>query len=156
MALRYFLAWTETKFIDKLRFPKEIEQDNVLSDQGLLRITQVPFGMKNAPRAYQLAMDVLLTRVRWQFALNYLNDIIIFLEMPHERMDYVWQVLTLFQETSLTSNLKNSEIFTNSIAFLGHKTRHGCLKCINRHSWWSTSTSWPHTQDRLPSFLGFV
>lgn len=45
---------------------------------GFLDLWRMPFGLKNAPRTFQQDMEVLLTRVEWQFALVYLDDIVIF------------------------------------------------------------------------------
>ena len=38
----------------------------------------MPFGLKNAPVTYQQVIDTILTTVRWQFTLLYLDDIIVF------------------------------------------------------------------------------
>lgn len=48
---------------------------------------------KETPRRIQRAMDVLLKKVKWQFALVYLNGIIIFSGMPDE---YISTMLTQF------------------------------------------------------------
>lgn len=43
----------------------------------------------------QLAMDIILFSVKWQFFLVYLDDFIIFSESPDRHVDHVRHVLTL-------------------------------------------------------------
>ena len=38
----------------------------------------MPFGLKNAPGTFKRAADVILAGFKWQFALVYLEDIIIY------------------------------------------------------------------------------
>ena len=45
---------------------------------GLFRWLRMPFGLKNAPGTFQRAANVILAGVKWQFALVYLDDIIIY------------------------------------------------------------------------------
>lgn len=52
------------------------------SHYGFFRLIQMPFGLKNAQRTLQLAMDVLRMRVKWQIALGYLDDNEILLRTP--------------------------------------------------------------------------
>lgn len=45
---------------------------------GLYRFVRMPFGSKNVSRAFQRTMDVILSQVRWQVALVYLDYIVVF------------------------------------------------------------------------------
>lgn len=56
---------------------------------GLFRFNRTPFKLKNAPGTYQREMDVLLTKVKWQGALFYLDGIVIFLNTPDEHIEHV-------------------------------------------------------------------
>lgn len=56
-------------------------------------------------------MEVLCTKVKWQFLLVYFGDIVICLHSPDEHIDHVGQLLTLLNETSVTLNLKKLELF---------------------------------------------
>jgi len=38
----------------------------------------MPFGLKNAPATFQRALDIILSGVKWQSCLVYLDDVIIY------------------------------------------------------------------------------
>lgn len=104
-----------------------------VSHHGLFRLIQILFGLKNAPGTFQCAMDVSLSRVKWQFTLFYLDDIVVFSRLPNERIDQVRQVLTLLRNAGVTLKLRKCEFFTNSIDFLGHVIRPGQLE-VSSHT----------------------
>ena len=45
---------------------------------GLFRFISMPFGLNNAPAAFQRAVDFILPWVKWETALVYLDDFIIY------------------------------------------------------------------------------
>lgn len=44
------------------------------------------FKIENTPNTFQRAMDVIITPVKWQIALTYLDDIVKFSRMPEEHV----------------------------------------------------------------------
>lgn len=66
------------------------------------------FGLKNAPGSFQLAMDVKLSTVYWQFALVYLNDVVIFSKNLEAHYKHVRHVLTLHRCAGVSIKLKKS------------------------------------------------
>lgn len=60
-------------------------------------------------------MDVILTAVKWQFGLEYLDDIMIYSEYPEEYIGHVLGVLTLLNNAGITFRLKKWEFFTEKI-----------------------------------------
>lgn len=73
----------------------------------------MPFGFINALGTFPPAMDPLLMRVKWQFALVYVDEIAIFLRTPDENTKLVLQTLTLLDEAGVTHNLKKLDFITN-------------------------------------------
>lgn len=80
----------------------------------------MPVILKNGLGAFQSVMVVLLTRVKWQFALVYLGDIIIFLRSSIEHILNVRKVLTVLTDVDVTHSKKKLDFFTNSVDYLGH------------------------------------
>lgn len=67
---------------------KETDQDKTAfrSYHGLNRFERMPFGLKNAPKTIQRAMDVILSPVKWEFAKKYFNNIIV---ISHSLRDHI-------------------------------------------------------------------
>lgn len=97
------------------------------SHHGLFESTRMPFGLKKALGTFQWAMNVILSAVKWQFALMYLEDVVVVSRNPDEHIDHVWQVLTLFQHAAVTLKLK-CESFTKCTNYIGNVIGPGCLQ----------------------------
>ena len=54
----------------------------------------MPFGLRNAPATFQRALDIILSSVKWQFCIVYIDDVIIFSKSVDEHLDHIDQVLT--------------------------------------------------------------
>lgn len=48
----------------------------------LYKNTRIPFGLKNDPATFQTAMDIILSSVKRQYAVVYIDCIIIFSKTP--------------------------------------------------------------------------
>lgn len=124
------------------------------SYHGLLRSTRMTFGRKNALEMFQRIMDVLLTKVKRQFAQFYLNDIGIFSRTPKEHIEHARQIQTLPSDAGLLLNLKRCDFFINGIDYLGHFT---CPKPLEESTWKINVGCWLQHQSNpteLQSFMG--
>lgn len=69
------------------------------------------FGLEKALGAVQRPLDVLLTKVMWQSALFFLNDIVSLSRAPDEHIDHVRQVLTLLYDARVQLSLKMQSFY---------------------------------------------
>lgn len=88
----------------------------------------MPFALKNAKVTFHREMDVLLATVKCQYALVYLEDIIVFSELAQEHLRYNEEVLQLLKNASVTVKFKNCHFFSASIFSLGHVIAPGKLQ----------------------------
>lgn len=65
----------------------------------------MPFGLWNASGTFQSTMDVILSAIKWQFALAYLDSIVVFSDSAKEDIVHVRDVLTLLNNTGNTLEL---------------------------------------------------
>lgn len=79
------------------------------SHHGQFRVTQMPFGLRNASGSFQPAMGVLLAKFNWQYAMIYIDDIIILQLKAKEHINHVRQFLTLLHDTDVTLNQKRED-----------------------------------------------
>lgn len=77
-----------------------------VSHHGHYRLTRVPLGLKDAPETFQRVEDVILTTMKWQVALVYLEDIVIFSKTAKGYSKDVRQVLTLGKDAGVTVKLR--------------------------------------------------
>lgn len=76
------------------------------SYHDLFRFTSMAFGFRNAQETFQWAIDVVLTKVKWQFALVYLEKAGIFWQTPDGHIENLLQVLTSLHDFSLALNIE--------------------------------------------------
>ena len=62
----------------------------------------MPFGLMNAPGTIQRAADIILASVKWQHALVYLDDVIVYSDTLEEHFDHLESVLRLLRDAGLT------------------------------------------------------
>lgn len=110
--------------------------------------------MKSGQATFQPVMNIILSRVNWQFALVYFDDIVIFSKTPHEHAAYTKRFSKLLKKNSVTLKLKKSAFFTNRIDYFGHVIKPGRLDNANCIADVVSELTVPTTVTELRSFLG--
>ena len=103
------------------------------SHSGLYRFLRMPFGLKNAPATFQRAVDIILSRVKWETALVYLDDVIFYSRTVTEHMAHVREVLRLLHTAGVLLKLAKCAFFDTSVTYLGHVIRLGRLEAERRN-----------------------
>lgn len=85
----------------------------------LYQTSHMHFGLRNSPITFQRTIDMILSPVKWQFALVYLNDMFNFLGTADEHIEHVRTVSILLYRAGLTLNLKSCKFFKEKI-YLGY------------------------------------
>ena len=81
------------------------------SHSGLYRFLRMPFGLKNAPATFQRAVDIIVSRVKWETALVYFDDVIVYLRTVTEHMAHVREVLRLLHTEGVSLKLAKYTFF---------------------------------------------
>ena len=134
--------------------PEDIPKTAFTTHHGLYEFVRMPFGLKNAPATFQRALDMILAGVRWQFALVYLDDVIVYSRTVDEHEEHVRAVLRLLQSAGVTLKLKKCEFFSTSVRYLGHEIRPGELRVLDATTAAVQELHPPKTVTQLRSFLG--
>lgn len=79
--------------------------------------------VEKCPRNASSVGDIILCKVKQQFALVYIDDIVIFSRTLQEHTAHKTMDLKLFKDVSVALKLKKCAFFTNRIEYLGHFTR---------------------------------
>jgi RNase H-like domain found in reverse transcriptase/Reverse transcriptase (RNA-dependent DNA polymerase)/Integrase zinc binding domain len=121
---------------------------------GTFRFLRMPFGLVNAPSTFQRAMDVILSRVKWRFALVYLDEVIVFSQSYSQHLSDLADVLDLLRNAGVTLRLKKCHFFKKRVKYLGHIVTPGKLEVDDRNTMAIQMAKIPVNRTELRSFLG--
>lgn len=65
----------------------------------------MPFRQNKALGTFQTFIDVILSKVGWQFALVYLDDIVVFSNTAEENLTHILYVFHMLSESGVTLKL---------------------------------------------------
>ncbi|KAE8218640.1 hypothetical protein CF319_g7522 [Tilletia indica] len=89
--------------------------------RGLRRYRRMPFGLKQAPGWFQRAMDRILGAAQWEYAMAYLDDIVIFSPTFKDHLIHLDAVLAALERAGLTISPSKCRFAYESVALLGYK-----------------------------------
>jgi transposase InsO family protein len=121
---------------------------------GVHRFTRMPFGLCNAPATFQRALDMLLAKVKWKFALVYLDDVIIYSRSLEDHLVHVDYVLRLLRNAGISLKLQKCNFFQPRVDYLGHVVTPGKLAVAEKNIDTIRQAKYPQTRTELRSFLG--
>ena len=87
---------------------------------GTFSYKSLPFGLVNAPAAFQRAMDSILGKYKYIFLLVYLDDIIIYSRNMEEHLKHLEVVFSCLAKAGAKLKPKKVKLCKPSIDFLGH------------------------------------
>lgn len=123
---------------------------------GQYEFLVLPFGLANAPAAFQRFMNSLFCTQLGEYVLVYLDDIIIFSETLEEHKKQVREVLQILQDNGLRCSPEKCHFYQTSVKYLGYIiSDQGVsmdLEKIQAVSTWPA----PRNVKELQRFLGFA
>ncbi len=86
---------------------------------GLFEWNRIPFGLLNAPTAFQRHVEDILRDLRDKIVIPYLDDLIIFSKSFDAHVQHVETVLRRLREHCIKLNGQKCELFMKEVKFLG-------------------------------------
>jgi transposase InsO family protein len=134
--------------------PKDRDKTTFSCHVGMYRFLRMPFGLVNAPATFQRAMDIILSGVRWEFVIVYLDDIIIFSNSFEEHLKHIDLVLQKLSEAGATLKFPKCHFFRKAVDYLGHRLLPHKLQVLEKNVEAIAKAEPPTTKTQVRSFLG--
>lgn len=97
-----------------------------VTTDGLFEFNVLPFGLSNAPATFQRTINTILGSLRWDIALVYLDDIIIYSRTLIDHLTHLTLVLTALSRANVKLNLTKCSFMRKELDYLGYRiTQHG-------------------------------
>jgi len=98
-------------------------------------------------------LDIILSGLKWQICLVYLDDVIIFSANAEQHVKDVDRVLHRLREAGVTLNLEKCTWFSDEVEYLGHIVRPGQLHVHNKNVDALKHAKFPTSKTQPKSFL---
>ena len=126
----------------------------VISGIGKYQFNRVPFGLAQAPAYFQTLINKVLDNI--DFAMGYLDDIIIFSRSEEEHLDHIEQVFKRLEEAGLKLSLEKCSFFKKHIQYLGHLLSEEGIQPLPEKLESIAKMPRPKNQKEVKQFLGLI
>ena len=126
----------------------------VISGIGKYQFNRVPFRLAQAPAYFQMLINKVLDNI--DFAMGYLDDIIIFSRSEEEHLDHIEQVFKRLEEAGLKLSLEKCSFFKKHIQYLGHLLSEEGIQPLPEKLESIAKMPRPKNQKEVKQFLGLI
>lgn len=155
--------FTSAKFFSRLDIKEafhqvELEEDSryittFITHMGLFRYKRLMYGIVIAPEIFQRILEQILSRCS-KFAVNFIDDILIFSDTEEEHEEALNMVLSTLREYGVLLNKDKCVFKVTELDFLGHTiSSEGIQPSVDKIEA-LTKFRPPATQEELRSFFG--
>lgn len=153
----YFTTFDANKGFHQVEINEEDRPKTAFrTHKGLHQFKRMPFGLKTGPSIFQRLTDKVLGRYKWQIALVYIDDIIIYSNSLKEHLSDVSTVLKLVGKSGITLSPKKCHIAYQSIKALGHTVSNLGIGTLEETVRAVKEYPIPHNVKSLQRFLGLA
>ena len=127
-----------------------------LGSKGLYECESMPFGLCNAQPTFQRLIQNCLGKLNLTYCLIYLDDMIVFSEMPEEHLQRMCVVFDHLREHGLKLKLSKCDVFKSEINYLAHHVSRKGVLPSKRNLEFIAQCPPPDTYTKVKSFVGLV
>ncbi|CAF2107125.1 unnamed protein product, partial [Rotaria magnacalcarata] len=126
-----------------------------ITPEGLYEWNVLAQGLKNSPPSFQRVMTDILSPCR-QFALVYIDDIVVYSRSFEEHLEHIHQVLSILSQHNFQLNPSKCSIFRQQIDYLSHTISEQGVKPNNEKIQAIIKLREPSTLAEANKFLGAI
>lgn len=128
-----------------------------VTHQGHWQWKCLPFGLKTSPAIFQRTLSSVLRKNKLEeFAVNYIDDILIHSENYEDHLKHVELTLQALQEQGFKLNLSKCVFASNKVIYLGHEICDNYIKPMNDNLIAIKEFPVPQTNKNVRQFLGKI
>ena len=127
-----------------------------LGSMGLYECESMPLRLCNAPPTFQRLMQNCLGKLSLTYCLIYLDDMIVFSEMPEEHLQRMRVVFDHLREHSLKLKPSKCDVFKSEINYLAHHVSQKGILPSKKNLESIAQCPPPDTYTKVKSFVGLV
>ena len=125
-------------------------------EYGQFEFNRLPFGLVNAPSAFQRTITAIFNEIHFDFLLIYLDDLIIFSKSKEEHTRHLELVFKILHTAGLKLNLRKCNFFQTEIEYLGFLISGKGVKPIKRNVEAIKNFPVPRTVKQVKGFIGLA
>lgn len=139
-----------------LRF-EDKHKTGFVTQEGHFQWTCLPFGLKTAPAIFQRILSNILRKYKLTlFAVNYIDDILIFSKSFEEHICHLEKLLEAILKEGFRLKLTKCFFALDSVTYLGHVISCNSISPINDNLISIKNFPVPKTQKNIRQFLGKI
>ncbi len=123
---------------------------------GNYRYKYLPFGLTNAPGAYQSLLSHVLINLNYKVTLTYVDDVLIFASCFIQMIDRIKLVLDRIRSAGMTLHPGKCQWIKKTVTFLGHKLTADGLRPDDQKVEVVAKCPTPKNQNELRAILGLM
>ena len=127
-----------------------------LGSMGLYECESMPFGLCNTPPTFQRLMRKCLGELNLTYCLIYLDDVIVFSDMPEEHLWRMHVVFNCLREHGLKLKPSKCEVFKSEINYLAHHVSQKGVLPSKKNLESIAQCPTPDTYTKVKSFVGLA
>ena len=127
-----------------------------LGSMDLYECESMPFRLCNAPPTFQRLMQNCLGELNLTYCLIYLDDMIVFLEMPEEHLQRMRVVFDCLREHGVKLKPSKCDVFKSEINYLAHHVSQKGVLPLKKNLESSAQCPPLNTYTKVKSFVGLV
>jgi hypothetical protein len=136
--------------------PESKKKTAFITHEGLYEFNVMPFGLVNAPATFQRMMNHIISNLRWQSAMVYLDDIIIYSKTFAQHLIDLAQILQRLRDAGLKLQPSKCYFARTEINYLGFVVSQEGIKANADKLRVVAQFPVPQSQKHISAFLGLT